>query len=98
MMGTVSFANANISENKEIKNVIIQNVSYPKFLKDKKQTAAVKISFMIDENGTIKILEMNSADQNLKAHVNTELKKIKLEQGKYLAGDIYNINLIFKLV
>ncbi len=64
---------------------------------DKENSEFVRISFKINEEGLVEILEMNYSDELIKNQLVEKLSEIKVSENTD-AKDIYNYNFTFKKI
>jgi uncharacterized protein YrzB (UPF0473 family) len=89
------FGKENINMNQILQEVIIfDNGILPI---EKYQTEFVKVSFKLNENGKIEILEMNYSNETIKTQLIRKLSKIKLEED-FDIEEVYNYNFTFKKI
>ena len=62
---------------------------------EKNSTEFVKISFKINEEGSIEILEMNYSDELVKTQLVEKLSELRIEE-EHDIHEIYNYNFTFK--
>ncbi|MBL4593361.1 MAG: hypothetical protein JKX68_06040 [Flavobacteriales bacterium] len=62
---------------------------------EKNSSEFVKISFKINEEGFVEILEMNYSDELIKTKLVEKLSKMKIEE-EHDSEEIYNYNFTFK--
>ncbi|PCJ28072.1 MAG: hypothetical protein COA97_02005 [Flavobacteriales bacterium] len=88
-----SYAHGSLNINDELKKVIkFENNELP--IK-KNETEFVKVSFIINEDGKVEILEMNYSNENIKSQLIEKLSEIKIEQD-HDSEEVYNYNFTFK--
>jgi hypothetical protein len=62
---------------------------------EKSKTDFVKISFKINEVGSVEILDMNYSDELVKTKLVDKLSKMKVEEAHDI-NEVYNYNFTFK--
>ena len=88
-----SFAGNNLNIDEELKKVVkFENNKLPI---EKNETEFVKVSFVINEDGKVEILEMNYSDETIKSQLIEKLSEIKMEENQN-TGEVYNYNFTFK--
>lgn len=65
------------------------------FLFEKNQTAFVKVSFKIDENGKVKIIDANYSNEKLMKETYKQLSMLHFEN-QHNIDDVYYYNFTFK--
>ena len=88
-----SSAKGTIDINNELKKVV--KFDNNKLSIDKNETAFVKVSFKINMEGEVDILEMNYSDENIKSQLIKKLSKMKIKKN-HNTERIYNYNFTFK--
>ena len=61
---------------------------------EKNKSEFVKVSFIVNEEGNIEILEMNYSDELIKTQLIKKLAEMKIE-GDYDSEEVYNYNFTF---
>lgn len=90
--------NKNIfSGNDNIKKQIQKEISFPEFLKGKKQKNEVKVSFTVDANGKAVIVTINTEDAELKKYVQQKMETMKFAADEN-ESEVHNMNLVFKQI
>ena len=88
-----SYGKGTVNMNKKLKEVIsFQKGTLPV---EKNKTEFVKISFKINEDGKLEILEMNYSDESIKGQLIEKLSGIKVNED-YDSEEIYNCTFTFK--
>jgi uncharacterized protein YrzB (UPF0473 family) len=64
---------------------------------EKNQTEFVKVSFKLNENGKIEILEMNYSNETIKTQLIRKLSQVKLNE-EFDVEEVYNYNFTFKKI
>ena len=89
--GNNSFGRININEKLQ-DLVIFERGTLPV---EKNSTEFVKISFKINESGSIEILDMNYSDELVKTQLVEKLSQMKIEE-EHDVNEVYNYNFTFK--
>jgi hypothetical protein len=81
----------------EIENKLEQTVKFAKgsLALEKNHTEFVKVSFRINEEGKLHILQMNYSNENIKTQLLSKLAKITIEDSHDI-NEVYNYNFVFK--
>jgi hypothetical protein len=97
--GTLSAGNVsnNFTGNDRIKKQIQKELSFPEFLKGKKEGAEVKVSFTVNKEGKAQIVSVNTEDAALRKYVEAKMKAMQFKQVND-ENEIHNINLVFKRI
>lgn len=75
IFGLLSFTSVMAEEDKTmVKQAVKQEVSYPQFAIDQELEGTVWVEFTVDENGKIKVLQINSVCVPLKNYVLEKLE------------------------
>jgi hypothetical protein len=77
---------------------IIDVLTYPEFAQDDQQNDLVAISFTYTEEGYLKILSINSSDEELNPYITRKLEKIRLKDGTVTIGKAYYARFQFKVL
>ncbi|NQX91375.1 MAG: energy transducer TonB [Flavobacteriales bacterium] len=83
------------SPKKEISKAINKVMTYP-ILQNQKMQGTVEVSFKIDDDGKVDILQIESSNPDLIDYVVQKLKKIKLKEGKDYNGQTIRYKFVFK--
>ena len=62
-----------------VRREIIRNITCPEFVTENTQANDVKALVSVDENGNVNLLEINSANTELKNYVANTLKEMKIK-------------------
>jgi uncharacterized membrane protein YhiD involved in acid resistance len=87
------FANNNTSLQKKFEKELKFEAN--QFLIEKNQTEFVKISFKIDENGKVKIIDANYSNEKLLKETAKQLSMLQFEN-QHNSDDVYYYNFTFK--
>lgn len=87
------FANNNPSVQKKFEKELKFEAN--QFLIEKNQTAFVKVSFKIDENGKVKIIDANYSNEKLMKETYKQLNMLHFES-QHNSDDVYYYNFTFK--
>ena len=60
-------------------------------------TEFVKVSFKINDEGKVEVLEMNYSDEKIKTQLVKKLSEMKVEE-KHDSEEVYNYNFTFKKI
>ena len=82
----------------DTKNSISDKLTYPKFAHDDQQKDVVVVSFSYTEDGFLKILSLNSSDEELNPYIISKLENIRLKNGSVTIGKAYYARFEFKLL
>ena len=82
----------------DTRKAIFEELSYPKFAQDEQKEDIVVLSFTYDEDGYMKILSINSSDEELNPYIISKLENIRLRDGSVTIGKAYNAKFHFKLL
>ena len=89
--------NKNPDPKLQVRQIISKQVTYPEFAIDLGIEGTVYASFLVNEDGTLKVIEVSSANDRLKEYVEKKLKEIKVTAGQE-ANEIYNMKFSFELM
>jgi flagellar biosynthesis protein FliP len=82
LISTLTFAgdpgNMAVASKETLRREMIRNITCPDFVTENTPANDVKALVSVDENGTITLHEINSANPQLKAYVIKRLKEMKL--------------------
>lgn len=82
LTSTIAFAsqpgNMSIASKETLRREMIRNITCPDFVTENTPTNDVKALVSVDENGSVTLHEINSANPQLKAYVIKRLKEMKL--------------------
>lgn len=88
-----TYAGGNLNLNDKLKEVVkFENNKLPIA---KNETAFVKVSFKIDEQGKVEILDANYSDENVKQQLMKKLDNLKIDE-KHNPNKVYYYNFTFK--
>lgn len=76
---------------------ILQKIDYPDFARSLGVEGSVLVSFEVNKDGFINIVEINASDAILKNHVITKLRSIRLCPFDVNAGQVHNMKFNFHL-
>ncbi|MCB2219534.1 MAG: hypothetical protein KQI35_03990 [Bacteroidetes bacterium] len=82
----------------DTKNSISEKLTYPKFAQDDQRTDVVVVSFTYTEEGFLKVLSLNSSDEELNPYIISKLENIRLKNGTVTIGKEYYAKFQFKLL
>lgn len=89
------FGNVHAEENFNIKAKLKKVVKFDnKLALEKNQTEFVKVSFKIDEEGKIKVLEMNYSNEGIKQQLIDKLSEMKVDE-QHDINEVYHFNFTF---
>lgn len=89
--GSSSYGTININE--KLQDIVIfENGTLPI---EKNSTEFVKISFKINDEGYLEILNMNYSDELVKTQLIEKLSKMRIEE-EHDSQEVYNYNFTFK--
>jgi len=83
---------------KNITQVIKNNLSIPSNLKATKLNEKVNVQFKIDENGKAQVIEVNTSNQELKNHVILQIEKILFDNSSQKISGTYFVDINFKVL
>lgn len=92
--GTSQAAKNELSVYKQIES----QMSYPEFGKGDHVIGKVIVEFRCDENGKVKILNMNYSNSRLKNYVSEKLAKMTIQLPLDNTEDIYRVVFTFNLI
>ena len=72
------------SEKEKARNEIIRTVTAPSFYLEEGQPDEVRVHLAVMEDGSVKVLAINSANEQLKDFVLTQLKDLKVTESSKL--------------
>ena len=82
----------------DTRNSISDKLTYPKFAHDDQRKDIVVVSFTYTEDGFLKILSLNSSDEELNPYIISKLENIRLKNGSVTIGKEYYARFQFKLL
>ena len=82
----------------DTRNSINDALTYPTFAQDDQRYDEMLISFTYTEEGFMKILSLNSSDEELKPYITSKLENIRLEDGSVTIGKAYDAKIQFQLL
>ena len=88
-----SYGNGTINMNEKLQKVM--TFKNGALSVEKNNSEFVKISFKINEEGVVEILEMNYSDELVKIQLVEKLSKMRVEE-EHDSQEVYNYNFIFK--
>ncbi len=75
--GTNELIEKNAKEN--VRQQIVRNIACPDFVHETSKINQIKALVQVDEKGNVKVEEINSANQQLKAYVVDQLQNMKVK-------------------
>ncbi|MDA3892941.1 MAG: hypothetical protein PF517_14870 [Salinivirgaceae bacterium] len=82
----------------DFKQEITKHIDYPNFAKENFVEGEVWMKVTLDENSTVKIVDLSSTNPELGEHVKKELSDLTLENTSMKVGSIYFMKVKFDLV
>ena len=77
-----------------LRKEVMSQVAFPKEIQSGTEQK-INVTFTIDENGVIKLIDIESREEQLKKHITKELEGIKLMGKNYLTGVEYKMSFTF---
>jgi hypothetical protein len=77
-----------------LRKEVMSQVAFPKEIASGTEQK-VNVSFTVDENGIVKLIHIDSKEDQLKKHISKELNGIKLLSKNYLVGVEYKMSINF---
>lgn len=99
----MSLVHSQTQDNKEpdpklqVKQLVIKEMTYPEFAVDLGIEGVVFASFSVNEDSTLKVIEVNSANDRLREYVDKKLKEIKVSQ-VVGSDEVFNMKFTFELL
>lgn len=82
----------------DTKRSINDQLLYPEFARDERGSDVVVVSFTYTDDGFLKVLSLNSSDEELNPYIITKLENIRLKDGSVTIGKEYFARFQFKLI
>lgn len=82
----------------DFKQEITKHLDYPDFAKDDMLEGEVWMRITLDENSTVKIVDLSSTEPSLGKYVKNELSNLKIENTSFQAGNVYFMKVKFDLI
>jgi len=94
---TLSFAgnNPELEKNKTVLKIIKKELKYPSFIQKKQLNNYVIVSFTIDHQGKINLIQSYSTDEQLRNYVVNELEKIYIKDIN--TEQTFNLKIVYKV-
>lgn len=80
-----------------VSSKVQKGIPYPIYLKEKNESAQARVSFVIREDGTVQVLEINTGDKALRKHVESTLSNMQFDKGSFEPGQVINMSITFKM-
>jgi len=81
----------------DFKQAIADHLTYPKFAKNNMLEGEVWLKVTLDENSTVKIVELSATNPDLGEYVQNELADLTIEKSSFKAGNIYFLKVKFDM-
>jgi len=81
----------------DFKQAIADHLTYPKFAKNSMIEGEVWIEVTLDENSTVRIVDLSATNPELGTYVREELSDLTIENSTFKAGNIYFMKVKFDL-
>jgi hypothetical protein len=82
----------------DFKSEVSKHIAYPEFAIETMTEGEVWMKITLDEKSEIKIVEISSTNADLKAHVESQLEDITLENTNFEIGKEYMMKVTFDLL
>lgn len=96
-MGTINASNDPAS-NSAVEKIINSRVSYPVLAKEQMVEGTVEILFIIDLNGNLHLIDMESSDKIFEENLKKDLAQIDFKSDDIVRNQIYRIKILYKLL
>lgn len=83
---------------KQVKDYVRKQMTYPDFGIDQNLQGTVYASFSVNEDGTLKVIEVQSLDGTLKQYVEKKLKEMKVKDPEKTVGQVMDMKFTFNLL
>ena len=82
----------------EFKQEITKHIDYPNFAKENSVEGEVWMKVTLDENSTVRIVDLSATNPELGEHVKAELADLKIKNTNVQAGNVYFMKVKFDLL